>query len=74
MEVLRGVPVLRIVTAADVTARSAQAQMHPRIAHLQAFLAALCARLVREHRAEMVTSHAIFRATKMASRLLASHY
>jgi hypothetical protein len=40
MEMLRGVAVLGIVAAADVTALPAQAQVNPRVAHLQAFLAA----------------------------------
>ena len=46
MEVLRGVPVLRVVAAADVAALPAQAQMHPRVTHLQALLAAARVALV----------------------------
>jgi hypothetical protein len=37
----RGVPVLRGVTAADVTTNLAEAQMNPRIAHLQTLLASI---------------------------------
>jgi hypothetical protein len=37
-EVPGGVPVLRGITAADVAADFAKAQMNPRIAHLQALL------------------------------------
>ena len=44
MKVLRRVLVLRRVAATDVTARFAQAQMHPRIAHLQTFFTTLGAR------------------------------
>jgi hypothetical protein len=40
VEVLRGVPVLRVVATADVTALAAQAQVDPRVAGLQTFLAA----------------------------------
>src|SRR5215813_7169054 len=45
MEVLRRVPVLRIVAAADVAALHAEPQMHPVVAHREALLAALGARL-----------------------------
>ena len=38
LEVLGGVPILRGITAADVAADFAKAQMNPRIAHLQALL------------------------------------
>ena len=40
VEVLRRVPVLRIVAAADVAAGAAQAKMHPGVADCEAFLAA----------------------------------
>src|SRR5438876_6536321 len=39
-EVLRGVPVLRIVAAPHMPAGPAQAKVHPRISHGQAFLTA----------------------------------
>ena len=39
MEVLRRVPVLRIVAAADVSARSAQPKMQPGVAHRETLLA-----------------------------------
>ncbi len=41
VEVPGGVPVLRLVTAPDVAADQADTQVHPRIAHLEALLAAL---------------------------------
>ena len=34
---LARVAILRVVAASDVTARAAQAQMHPGVAHCQAF-------------------------------------
>ena len=40
VEMTRGVPVRRSVAASDMTARSAEAQMHPRRADLQTLLAA----------------------------------
>jgi hypothetical protein len=44
--VLRGVLVRRVVTAADVTARETEPQMHPAAVDLQAFLATFgCPRL-----------------------------
>ena len=43
-EVLRGVLILARVAAADVSAATAQSQMHPRIACLQTLLAAMRAR------------------------------
>src|ERR1700733_7754296 len=39
VEVLGGMPVLGIIAAADVAAGPAQAQVHPGVAGLQAFLA-----------------------------------
>src|SRR5258708_27809492 len=54
---LRGVLVLRVVAAPDVAARAAKAQVHPRVAHLQAFLATARTRLVRLHRVEVRTFH-----------------
>jgi hypothetical protein len=39
MKVFGRMPVLRIVTAADMAAGPAEAQMHPLIATLEAFLA-----------------------------------
>jgi hypothetical protein len=36
---LGGMAVLRIITAPDMATRAAQAQVHPGVAHLQAFLA-----------------------------------
>src|SRR5579859_6455824 len=39
VEMLGGVTVLRVVAASDVTARQAQPEMHPGVAHLQALLA-----------------------------------
>jgi hypothetical protein len=45
VEMLRGVAVFRVVTAADMAADQTFAQMHPRIAHLQAFFAAVGRRL-----------------------------
>src|SRR6267143_6893119 len=41
LEMLGGVLVLRIVAAADVPARPAQAQMHPGVSRREAFLAAV---------------------------------
>jgi hypothetical protein len=43
VEVLGRVLVARIIAAADVATRQAHAQMYPLGAHLQAFLAAVCA-------------------------------
>ena len=43
VKMLGGVFVFRIIAAADVPTDQAQPQMDPRIAHLQAFLAALAA-------------------------------
>src|SRR5262249_60943704 len=43
MKMLGGMPILRRIAAPDVSAFQAQAQMHPGIAHLQAFLAAFAA-------------------------------
>src|SRR5579864_7020893 len=42
-KVLGGVSVLRVVAAADVAAREAEAEMDPGVAHLQALLAAIAA-------------------------------
>src|SRR6266542_5990011 len=41
VEVLGGVRVLGVVATADVTALHAQPEVHPRVAHLQALLAAV---------------------------------
>jgi hypothetical protein len=38
---LTRVTIFRVVAAANMTARAAQAQMHPRVAHCQAFHAAV---------------------------------
>src|SRR5258708_26835224 len=54
---LRGVLVRRVVAATDVAAEAAKAQVHPRVAHLQAFLATARTRLVRLHRVEVRTFH-----------------
>jgi hypothetical protein len=51
MEMLRGVLVLRRIAAAHVSAPQAHAQMNPRVVHLQAFFAALRARL---HRTDLI--------------------
>src|SRR6185436_12177075 len=45
LEVLGGVLVLRIVAAPDVPALHAEPQVHPRVAHRQALLAALAVRV-----------------------------
>jgi hypothetical protein len=55
--VLGSVLVLGIVATADVAAGAAQAQVHPRIAHLQALLAAIAARPVRLDAIEMAAIH-----------------
>ena len=47
MEVLVGVSIGRIITAAYVPAGPAQAQMHPGAARFQTLLAAQCARRYR---------------------------
>src|SRR5438093_3198940 len=52
-EMLRGVLVLRIVAAPDVTAGPAQAKMHPRFAGGEAFLAAGGVGRVRHYKVEM---------------------
>src|SRR5467141_1315439 len=57
VKVLGGMLVLGFVAAADVPAGPAQAQMHPRIAHLEAFLAAFAARPVGPHQTEMFALH-----------------
>ena len=41
--VFAGMPVLRVVAAADVTAHQTQPQLDPRVAHLQTLFAAVCA-------------------------------
>jgi hypothetical protein len=45
VEMLSGVTILGIVTASHVAAGETQSQMHPGIAHLQAFLTAVRMRL-----------------------------
>jgi hypothetical protein len=40
-EVLRGMPILRGIATTDATTNLAEAQMHPRIAHLQTLLASI---------------------------------
>src|SRR5258708_2148205 len=55
--VLGGVLVLRLVAAADVAAGAAQAQVHPGVAHLQAFLAAVRVRLVGPDLVEVIAVH-----------------
>ena len=57
MIMLGGVLVPGIVAAADVAAGAAQAQVHQRIAHLQALLAAIAARPVRLDEIEMAAIH-----------------
>jgi hypothetical protein len=47
VEMLGGVPVLRVIATTDVPAGSTQAQVHPRVAHLQAFLAAVGVGMIR---------------------------
>jgi hypothetical protein len=48
-----GVLVLRRIAAADVAADSADSQVNPRVAHLEAFLTAMSSRLDVAHLAEM---------------------
>src|SRR5258708_6956101 len=55
VEVFGRVRVLRAVAAADVPAGQAQAQMHPGVAHFQAFLAASATRRYITNRPEMGT-------------------
>jgi len=57
VKVLGGMLVLGFVAAADVSAGPAQAQMHPGIAHLEAFLAAFAARPVGLHQIEVIALH-----------------
>ena len=45
VEMFRSVLVLRRIAAADVATFAAQSQVHPTVAHLQAFFAALCMRM-----------------------------
>src|SRR5256885_4181300 len=54
---LQGMLVLGFVAAADVSAGPAQAQMHPGIAHLEAFLAAFAARPVGPYQTEVTALH-----------------
>ena len=56
VEVLGGVPVRRIVAAADMAALTAYAQMHPPVAGLETLLAAECARRHVADRIEMTTA------------------
>src|SRR5437867_4877765 len=53
LEVPGGVLILRAIAASDVTAGAAQAQLHPRVAHLETFLAALAARPVSLDQAQV---------------------
>src|SRR6059036_3873457 len=53
LEMLGGVLVLRVVAASDVSARSAQAQMHPGVSRGEAFLAAVGVGRVRFHKLQM---------------------
>jgi hypothetical protein len=55
-KVLGGVPVLRIVAATHVSTGSAKPQVDPRVAELEAFLAAACVRPVGMHRVQMAAS------------------
>ena len=55
--VLRGVLVLRVVAATDMAAGPTEAQMDPGVTALEAFLAAVGARLVRLHKVEMAALH-----------------
>src|SRR5467141_708920 len=57
VKVLGGMLILGFVAAADVSADPAQAQMHPGIAHLEAFLAAFAARPVGPHQTEVSALH-----------------
>src|SRR5216117_641560 len=57
VKVLGGMLVLRFIAAADVSAGAAQAQMHPGIAHLEAFLAAFAARPVGPYQTEVTALH-----------------
>jgi hypothetical protein len=52
-EVLRGMPILRAVAATDVAAALAHSQVHPLVARLQAFLAAVAARFDVENLVEV---------------------
>src|SRR6266446_3397807 len=54
---LGGMLVLGFIAAADVSAGPAQAQMHPGISHLDAFLAAFAARPVGPHQTEVTALH-----------------
>jgi hypothetical protein len=53
VEMLGGVPVFRVVATADVAAGATQAKMHPSVAHLEAFLAAVRVAFVRLDEAEV---------------------
>jgi len=56
MEMLGGMLVFRRIAAAHVAAGAAKAQMDPRVAHFEAFLAALGSRLDVAHLIEMCAS------------------
>src|SRR5258706_12649265 len=68
VEVLRRVLVLRVVAAADMAAGAAQAQVHPGVTHLQAFLAAVGAGPVGFDCAKMAATHPRYFLTVAASR------
>ena len=56
MEMLRRMPVLRIVATSDMAARTAQPQMHPRVAAGETLLASAAGRLVGPHGVQMAAS------------------
>lgn len=56
-EVFRRVPVLRTVAATDMTTGTAESQMYPGVAGLQALLATVRTRFVRTYGIQMFTSH-----------------
>ena len=56
VEMFGGVLVLRAVTAADVTACAAQAQVHPGVAHGEAFFAAIAVGLAGLYKVQVRAS------------------
>src|SRR4051812_26636115 len=72
MEMLGGVLVLGVVAAADVATGPAKAQVHPGVAHLQAFLATVGAGAVGLDRPQMAAGHPRYFFTVSASRSRAS--
>ena len=53
MEVLSRVPILRVVATTDMPAGSAESQMNPGIAELEALLATATTRLIGPHETQM---------------------